>query len=47
MLERATSLVAEDFKGVTTDGNIVPGLFSLSKTGASTGSLVIPVQTGI
>ena len=36
MLERATPLPAEDFKGVTTDGNIVPGLFSLAKTGAST-----------
>jgi len=36
MLERATPLLEEDFKGVTTDGNIVPGLFSLAKTGAST-----------
>jgi hypothetical protein len=45
MLERATPLLAEDFKGVTTDGNIVPGLFSLAKTGASTERIKIAVDT--
>ena len=28
--------LAEPFKGVTTDGNIVPGLFSIRSTGVST-----------
>ncbi len=44
MLERATPLPAEDFKGVTTDGNIVPGLFSLAKTSASTERIKIAVD---
>jgi hypothetical protein len=35
MLERAAPLMAEDFKGATTDGKIVPGLFSLATTVAS------------
>src|SRR5262245_65586410 len=28
--------LAEPFKGVTTDGNIIPGLFSIRSTGVST-----------
>jgi hypothetical protein len=29
-------LWAEPFRGVTTDGNVVPGLFALAQTGVST-----------
>lgn len=36
MLDRGAPLLAEEFKGVTTDGAVVPGLFSLGKTGIST-----------
>ncbi len=36
MLEYSKTSLAEDFKGGTTDGNVVSGLFSLAKTGQST-----------
>ena len=35
MLDRASAGLVDPFKGLTTDGNIQPGLFSLGKTGAS------------
>ena len=31
---RAEKALAEPFRGVTTEGNVVPGLFSLQKTGS-------------
>jgi Protein of unknown function (DUF3500) len=34
-MARAKAALADRFKGTTTDGNIVPGLFPLSKTGVS------------
>ena len=36
MLDRAKPFLAEDFKGVTTDGNLIPGLFALGKAGSPT-----------
>src|SRR5215207_5856936 len=36
MRENAQRLVGEPFKGVTTDGNVVPGLYPLMTTGVST-----------
>jgi hypothetical protein len=33
---RAERALAEPFRGVTTDGQVVPGLFSLQQTGIST-----------
>ena len=35
-LQTAEASLAEPFKGVTTDGRVVPGLFELGTTGAST-----------
>jgi hypothetical protein len=35
-MEAAEKALAEPFKGVTTDGTVVPGLFSLQNTGVST-----------
>ena len=35
-VERSLAAAAEPFKGVTTDGNVIPGLFSIQKTGVST-----------
>ena len=35
-IETAEALIAQDFKGVTTSGSPVPGLFSIEKTGLST-----------
>jgi hypothetical protein len=32
---RAEKALAEPFRGVTTDGKVVPGLFSLEQTGVS------------
>jgi hypothetical protein len=40
-LENSLAAAAEPFKGITTDGKIVPGLFSVEKTGVSTR----PIQT--
>ena len=36
MFENSKTSLAEDFKGVTSDGTVVPGLFSLGKTGQGT-----------
>jgi hypothetical protein len=36
MVENAEKLLAEPFRGVTTDGRIRPGLFSIAPTGVST-----------
>ena len=36
MRENAERLVGEPFKGVTTDGNVIPGLYPLKATGVST-----------
>src|SRR5262245_11889970 len=35
-LEAAEKALAEPFKGITTDGTIVPGLFSIQHTGVPT-----------
>jgi len=35
-LQTAEASLAEPFKGVTTDGRVVPGLFQLGTTGVST-----------
>jgi uncharacterized protein DUF3500 len=35
-LENSLAAAAEHFTGITTDGKVVPGLFSIEKTGAST-----------
>jgi hypothetical protein len=35
-MEAAERALAEPFKGITTDGTVVPGLFSIQKTGVST-----------
>ena len=40
MLDRAGPLLSEEFKGVTADGTIEPGLFPLANTGESTARLI-------
>ena len=35
-LSTAEAALAEKFKGITTDGNVIPGLFSIKRTGVST-----------
>src|SRR6266567_1218518 len=39
-VEEAKALVAEPFKGLTADGQIIPGLYSIRKTGVSTQPIV-------
>ena len=43
-LETAKAAIAEEFKGVTTDGRVVPGLFSLQTTGVSTQPIFAAAQ---
>ena len=38
-MERAEASIAEDFKGITTDGQIIPNLYSIEPTGKSTESI--------
>jgi hypothetical protein len=38
-VETALKAVAEPFKGITSDGTVVPGLFPIQKTGVSTDSI--------
>jgi hypothetical protein len=38
-LEKSLAAAAEPFKGITADGNVIPGLFSIQKTGVSTQSI--------
>jgi hypothetical protein len=38
-LEKSLAAAAEPFKGITTDGNVIPGLYSIQKTGVSTQSI--------
>jgi hypothetical protein len=38
-LEKSLAAAAEPFKGITTDGHVIPGLFRLQKTGVSTQSI--------
>ena len=38
-VEKSLAAAAEPFKGITTDGTVVPGLFSIQKTGVPTGSI--------
>ena len=38
-VEKSLAAAAEPFKGITTDGNIIPGLFGIQKTGISTQSI--------
>ena len=38
-MERAKAAIAEDFKGITTDGQIIPNLYSIEPTGKSTESI--------
>src|SRR5271157_6536295 len=40
MLDRAKTGLAEPFRGIITDGGIVPGLFAIAKTGVSLVPLV-------
>jgi Protein of unknown function (DUF3500) len=35
-LEKSLAAAAEPFKGITSDGTVIPGLFSIQKTGVST-----------
>jgi Protein of unknown function (DUF3500) len=35
-VEKSLAAAAEPFKGITTDGNVIPGLFSIEKTGVPT-----------
>ena len=35
-LEKSLAAVAQPFKGITTDGAVIPGLFQIQKTGVST-----------
>ena len=39
-LERGRAALSQPFRGITTDGNVVPGLFPLEKAGPSTRPLV-------
>jgi hypothetical protein len=39
-LESAEASLAEPFKGITTDGRVVPGLYTVARTGVSTRPLV-------
>jgi hypothetical protein len=38
-LENALGAVAQPFKGITTDGNVIPGLIAIQKTGVTTKSI--------
>ena len=38
-LEKSLAAAAEPFKGITSDGNVIPDLFSIQKTGVSTNSI--------
>ena len=38
-LEKSLAAAAEPFKGITNDGTVIPGLFSIQKTGVPTGSI--------
>jgi hypothetical protein len=38
-VEKSLAAAAEPFKGITSDGNIIPGLFSVQQTGVSTQSI--------
>jgi hypothetical protein len=38
-VEKSLAAAAEPFKGITRDGNVIPGLFSIQKTGVSTQSI--------
>ena len=38
-VEKSLAAVAEPFKGITTDGKVIPGLFRIQKTGISTQSI--------
>ena len=35
-LEKSLAAAAEPFKGITSDGNVIPGLYGIQKTGVST-----------
>ena len=38
-LEKGLAAVSQPFKGITTDGNVMPGLFPIKRTGVSTQSI--------
>jgi hypothetical protein len=38
-VEKSLAAAAEPFKGITSDGNVIPGLFTIRKTGVSTQSI--------
>src|SRR5688572_31153008 len=38
-VEKSLAAAAEPFKGITSDGNVIPGLFGIQKTGVSTASI--------
>jgi Protein of unknown function (DUF3500) len=43
-LEKSLAAAAEPFKGITTDGIVIPGLFSIEKTGVPTASIKQAVE---
>jgi hypothetical protein len=38
-VEKSLAAAADPFKGITSDGSIIPGLFGIEKTGVSTQSI--------
>lgn len=44
-VEKSLAAAAEPFKGITCDGNVIPGLFALRKTGISTDSIREAAET--
>jgi hypothetical protein len=38
-LEKSLAAAAEPFKGITSDGNVIPDLYGIRKTGVSTQSI--------
>jgi hypothetical protein len=44
-VEKSLAAAAEPFKGITSDGNVIPGLFGIQKTGVSTRSIREAAET--
>jgi hypothetical protein len=44
-VEKSLAAAAEPFKGVTSDGNVIPGLFGIQKTGVTTRSIREAAET--
>jgi hypothetical protein len=43
-IEKSMAAAAEPFKGITTDGTVVPGLFSIEKTGVPTQPIKVAAE---